>query len=145
MIQENECTDTRKDTSNRVGTEEARSIDGGHGLNDGPSIADALGVNSRLELISMAADLLPIAEALAPEILRIYRQAKESGELREVADEVFGDLSNIVSRIDMANVKRNIEAINAYKAAGISETNAVALRCARYNRKLPGIKINMHN
>ena len=139
MIQENECTDTRKDTSNRVGTEEARSI------NDGPSIADALGVNSRLELISMAADLLPIAEALAPEILRIYRQAKESGELREVADEVFGDLSNIVSRIDMANVKRNIEAINAYKAAGISETNAVALRCARYNGKLPDIKINMHN
>ena len=40
-------------------------------------------------------------------------------------------------------VQQDIKAINAYKAAGISEDNAVALRCARAARKIPEIKLNM--
>ena len=54
-------------------------------------------------------------------------------------------MKETLAKIDMANVERNIAAINAYKAAGISEVNAVALRCARYNGKFPDIKVNMNS
>lgn len=134
MIQENEHT---------ISVEE--SIVKERPVKEHPVKGGGINANDVLELVGTFAAVLPLVEAVAPQVLQLYRQIKESGELKEITGEVFGDLIDVTNKIDMASVKRNIAAINAYKAAGISETNAVALRCARYHGKLPDIKVNMNN
>lgn len=83
----------------------------------------------------------PLVEPVAASLLDIYRDIKKGENTRELFGELGDDFLGFANKLQEISDKRNIESINAFKAAGISEDNAVAIICARMSRKLPAIKI----
>lgn len=94
-----------------------------------------------IDALMMASQVIPMIGPMADSVLTLYRNIKDNEQFNELMTEWKDDFLGLCYRMNEISVQQDIKAINAYKAAGISEDNAIVLRCARIARKLPEIKI----
>ena len=103
---------------------------------------DSETIKEIVDMFMTVRQFIPLIEPVAASVLTTYRDIKEGEHINELLTEWKDDFLGFCHRMNEISVQQDIKAINAYKAAGISEDNAIALRCARVSRKSPEIKIN---
>lgn len=103
---------------------------------------DSETIKEIVDMFMAVRQFIPLIEPVAASVLTTYRDIKGGEHTNELLTEWKDDFLGFCYRMNEICVQQDIKAINAYKAAGISEDNAVALRCARAARKIPEIKIN---
>lgn len=103
---------------------------------------DSETIKEIVDMFMTVRQFIPLIEPVAASVLTTYRDIKGGEHINELLTEWKDDFLGFCYRMNEICVQQDIKAINAYKAAGISEDNAVALRCARAARKIPEIKIN---